>query len=596
MSDCPTIRSSVCCPSDNANTYGYKVGDNTAPPHPIITCPGDFNGWTTDGEYEVPDFTGSIEICAYCQEREDLIITQEPPAGTIVTAYGGITIVITVTDTYGQTATCSFIITINEPPGSGSGGGGGSGTTPTIPPWVYTPFLFAYWSANDTLCDELDDEFPCFFRSDLSAFLGNPSPHHLTNGGGGLYSSLSPIDGFPVSPGPIFNRGSFASNNATDGYFYHADNTAMRLLGKSFTVRGFFRLVALDAMESWQVVGKFSTLGYRIIVHRPDASAVYTVTAEIDNGTSLLTVPAQPFTLGDWIYFAMAFDATLGQLRFYIDGLPAGTDTLTGFALAGEASQFSIGSSSAGSAIGINALACWTLNDTNWRDSINGYHLTAGGSPSSIAGHINNAAQLTGSANLSAFDATALRLNGTDFTVRLWIRIPVVPAPGTTAAYLHKWAGNKGWSFGIESDGVTIGWWHRFNSGVYSSSGGNAHPIGAWHHVLFTWVNATSTFSQYVNNVLVASTGSLSSPAADGLAELIMSRPSANIDIDEAAIWTRALSAGERATDYNGGTGTSCPSVASTADIYSDEIGIWLQAWSDARVAADYAIMEPFLT
>lgn len=116
MSTCPTIRSSTCCPSDNANIYGYNVGDNTTPPPPTVICPDDFNGWTTDGEYEVPDFTESIEVCAFCQDRSDLIITQEPPAGTIVTAQGSVTILITITDTYGQIVTCSFIITINDPP------------------------------------------------------------------------------------------------------------------------------------------------------------------------------------------------------------------------------------------------------------------------------------------------------------------------------------------------------------------------------------------------------------------------------------------------------------------------------------------------
>lgn len=595
MNTCPTIRSSTCCPSDNANIYGYKVGDNTTPPPPVITCPSNFNAWTTDGEYIIPDFTQSVEICAACQEREDLTITQEPPAGTVITALGGVIIVITVTDTYGQTATCSFTITINEPPNDSGGGGGGGGTIPTLPPWIYAPYLFAYWSANDTLCDPdvVDEGFPCFRRTDLSRYFGNASPHDLTNGGGGLYSTVeTPLDGFPASPGPIFHRGSFYSNNASNGYFYHADGTAIRLLGTSFTMQTFFKLVALDPMESWQVAGKFSGLGYRILVRRPDSSATYTVTAELDNGTEILTIPAQPFTLEDWIYVVMVFDATLGQLRLYIDGIPVGMDTSAGFTLVGEASQFRIGSGTAGAT---DVLSCWNLNDTSWEDSVGGRHLTETGTINSVAGKLGNAASfpITTGGKLSYAADTDLGLVGTDFSIRAWMRVP--SALSNPGQIIGRHSSAVGWRLRIT--GPNAPYQLDFNLEAATLAAASTLAANTWYHVVVTYKLSTQALRIYLNAALDNS----GVVAAQTLAAAnFFIGPESNfvgpVEIDEVAIFTKELSGAEITADYNGGTGTGCTTTPSTAEIYTDEIGIWLQAWSDARVAEQYAIMQPYLT
>lgn len=586
MSTCPTIRSSTCCPSDNADIYGYNVGDNATPPPPTVVCPVDFNGWTTDGEYEIPDFTESIEVCAFCQEREDLIITQEPPAGTIVTAQGNVTILITVTDTYGQIVTCSFIITVNDPPGTDT-----DNQTPTFPPWIYTPFLFVYWSANDTLCspDIVDEGSPCFRRRDLSEFFGNTSPRILTNGGGAGYSTVeTPLDGFPSSPGPIFNRGSFASNNDATGYLYRADDTALRLVGISFTVAAFFKLTAIDAMESWQVAGKFSTLGYRIIVRRPDTSTIYTVTAEIDNGSDLLTVPAQPFALGDWIWVVMVFDATAGQLRLYVDGVPRGTDTIAGFALTGEASQFRIGSGTSG---GTDVLACWPLDNTAWEDSVGGRHLTSSGIPTSVAGKISNALRGDWVGRAEYPDDAALRLLGTDFSFRFWLR----SNGGGEMAAVRK---DGSYQFGVNLSGPNMVASFRAGASFAAQNSATTLTLLTWHHIVWTYKSSTQTLKLYINGVLDTTFAGVSIVSAANPFQVSYSiiESDAFISVDELAIFTEELSGAEVTADYNGGTGTSCPSVASTANVYTDEIGIWLQAWSDARVAEQYAIMEPYLT
>jgi hypothetical protein len=595
MSTCPEIRTSTCCPSDGADIYDYLAGDNTTPPLPIVTCPADFNAWMTDDEYIIPDFTSFIEICAACQDREDLTITQEPPAGTIITAIGTVTIIITVTDPFGQVVTCSFIITINRPPRLNDDDDDDS-SIPTFPPWVYSPFLFAYWSANDTLCQPavVDEGYPCFRRTDLSVFFGNASPRHVTNAGGGLYSSETPLLGFPNSPGPIFNYGSLASNNSATGYWYRADDATLRLIGASFTLRAFYKLAAMDAGESWQIAGKYDTVGYRIIIRRPTSDAIYTVTAELDNGATLLTVPAQPFTLNEWTYIAMAFDAAIGQLRFYMDGDLFGTDTSTGFVLTGEASQFRIGSGAiAGDP---DVLSCFKLDDTSWEDSVGGRHLTATGTAQNVAGKISNAAsfpQATGG-RLSYGADSAFGVMGTDFSIRAWVRIS--SAASNPGQIIGKHNPGSGWKLNITGPAAPYTPSFTIN-GSTISFGAPSLSANTWYHIVATYKLGTTTARLYVDGVQIA-TGGLIAPTLSVSDFYIGIENSAvgPVQIDEVVIWDKELSAAKVVTDYNSGTGTSCPSNAAAADVYIDEVGLWLQAWSDARVADDYAIMEPYLT
>jgi hypothetical protein len=79
---------------------------------PIILCPEDqVADWDPSGTYTLPDYVLSNEVSATDNCSDNLIITQSPSAGTIVS--NGITIVSFETaDEYGNIITCSFELNV----------------------------------------------------------------------------------------------------------------------------------------------------------------------------------------------------------------------------------------------------------------------------------------------------------------------------------------------------------------------------------------------------------------------------------------------------------------------------------------------------
>ncbi|MGY8932979.1 MAG: choice-of-anchor B family protein [Flavobacteriales bacterium] len=76
--------------------------------NPVIVCPEDQNvDWDPNGTYTLPDYVLTNEVSATDNCSENLIITQNPSAGTVLGV--GITIVsFETTDDSGNTITCSF--------------------------------------------------------------------------------------------------------------------------------------------------------------------------------------------------------------------------------------------------------------------------------------------------------------------------------------------------------------------------------------------------------------------------------------------------------------------------------------------------------
>lgn len=81
---------------------------------PMISCPGNANrNADASCSYSLEDFTGTVTVSDNCSAVGDIGISQNPTAGTSLTP-GANTIILTATDEAGNTASCSFTLTVND--------------------------------------------------------------------------------------------------------------------------------------------------------------------------------------------------------------------------------------------------------------------------------------------------------------------------------------------------------------------------------------------------------------------------------------------------------------------------------------------------
>ncbi|MFZ6050790.1 HYR domain-containing protein, partial [Halocola ammonii] len=95
-------------------TFDVVVTDNAAPV--INTCQSDVSR-DLDGscEYSLEDFTGAIVATDNCTPDANIVYTQSPAAGVILTGVGSShTITLTATDTNGNSSDCTFDITLED--------------------------------------------------------------------------------------------------------------------------------------------------------------------------------------------------------------------------------------------------------------------------------------------------------------------------------------------------------------------------------------------------------------------------------------------------------------------------------------------------
>lgn len=597
MSD--DIRESTCCPSTTAvggeqvdTVFGYRVDRNDAHPPPVVTCPDNFTAWMIGSQYIVPDFSSVIEIDGQCAIDSEFTITQNPAAGTVITIGGTITILITVGDRFANIVTCSFNIDVRNPDPN---------TTlfppDVLPPWVYTPNLFAYYSFNDTLCafGADDQDPPCWFRRDLSEIIGNTSPRNLSNGGDVIFlPNESPVPLLSSSP-PPFNRGSAWITNQANAYLSFPDDPESRLLSTDFTIRIWFKLISVS--DTWNLVGKFGSVGYRLKIVRSAGS--YRLSAELKNSTTTLATNYYLVTYAVWTHAIMTFEAALGRLRLYVDGTLIDTATSAGFALSGDIDQFRIGQPSSATPLG-DAMVCWPLDTTGWQDSVGSRHLTNAGNAALDTGKINSCvrANLLANSYLTVPDDAGLRLTATDFTIRTWVKVITFP-PSTSSWVIFSKANtlSKGYQLRVFSSSglmaIQLRLWSDAGTLLLNLVSGSTFALNAFHHIVCTYNASTRTAKLYVNNVLSA-TGIATGDLGTSTEPLQLGDATAGADIyqDETALWASEWDAARVTTDYAANVGTSCSAMsAGSGELFKDEVGIWRAAWSSARVAADYALM-----
>lgn len=85
---------------------------------PTITdCPGDIVvGANEDGNYAIEDYTAATDNCS---SGTDIVVTQEPAVGTVVTEGTTTTVTVTATDAAGNEAICTFDLTVDSSLGLG---------------------------------------------------------------------------------------------------------------------------------------------------------------------------------------------------------------------------------------------------------------------------------------------------------------------------------------------------------------------------------------------------------------------------------------------------------------------------------------------
>lgn len=340
----------------NATLCTHYLNVTADNPAPTLICPGPISAWLLTGGYAVPDLTTEIEILGGCTVYDDLVITQSPPAGTLITNAGTHTVTITVEDEFGHDVVCgSTTITLREPSVVNPVSEPPDVPTET-PGYIYTTNLLAYWPFDDIT----------LYRDVSYLYNGGGTPRNLTAGAGAEIKAPDSVLGscWLHSPGPVFGRGSFYINQDSTDYASRASDSALKLMGTSFTIRFGLKIVQLTGVVCFHIVSKLSGVssgdGYRILV----CNGPY-IQAQLVNPTNNLTTPAGAVTIANnvWYHIAVTFDNALGSMKIYTDGALRDTRTSAGF-LVGDsfASPFYVGPPNFGNQVEayIDELGIWT--------------------------------------------------------------------------------------------------------------------------------------------------------------------------------------------------------------------------------------------
>lgn len=319
----------------NATVCTHYLNVTADNPAPTLECPEPITAWLLAGGVEVPDYTKVVDVIGGCTVYDDLIITQSPEAGSFLTTAGVYTITISVTDKFGHTVVCvETTITITDP---------NPMVTPVTPPappvtpptYLYPVNLLAYWPLDDL-----------GFLLDRSTYiLGSGTGRDLTNGGaasnipsqtvlGPCHSSMS---------GPIFGQGSAYLNRSNAAFLSRADDSGLRLVGTSWTIRFGLKVVAADSGTSTNIIRKHlsgGANGYQISL-----TGNFGMYVDIFGSTAfpILGTGSVGLSLGSWIYYAVTLDDSTSTLKVYKDGVLDSSDTNAGSHMTASTELFTIG-------------------------------------------------------------------------------------------------------------------------------------------------------------------------------------------------------------------------------------------------------------
>ncbi len=179
-------------------------------------------------------------------------------------------------------------------------------------------------------------------------------------------------------------------------------------------------------------------------------------------------------------------------------------------------------------------------------------------------GNQNAAYRLNGiSSNIIVKDKPALRLNGTDFTINLWVNLDSYDIYNGSALLIKRYAGvQNGWGSSLlgESSAPTIA--DRVGCLFYKASGGSdpqaagnkRQEINKWNMLTIVYNNQSKTMTLYTDGKLNTITPNIPSPNADCSADLFIGSDNYNTGstgyylkgkMDDIGFYNRVLSESE---------------------------------------------------
>jgi len=219
----------------------------------------------------------------------------------------------------------------------------------------------------------------------------------------------------------------------------------------------------------------------------------------------------------------------------------------------------------------------WKLDESsgNAADSYGSSTLTNANSTPYVSGKINNGAdfELSSSQYLYCADSVDLSITG-DISMSAWIKPESAPGSGIEYAIIGKnlSSGNQlSYVFGYFNNGGTLRLQlfldQTGNATTYETLSKNVDlGTGTFKYVAVTWTASTKVATFYVDGSSIGThTGSVVSSIFNGTGNFNIGKNggdgTAYFDgmIDEAGIWTRALTSTEITSLYNGGSGKSYP-------------------------------------
>jgi len=211
-----------------------------------------------------------------------------------------------------------------------------------------------------------------------------------------------------------------------------------------------------------------------------------------------------------------------------------------------------------------NLQGYWKADGNVTDSSANGYNLTAGGSPTYVAGILGTAINLTATSTQYASIADAscpnLEIAG-DKTTSVWYKPTTLgDGAGSSSWVTCKSDASKTELYGIVIDPNT-GITHYYNKNAEGVTG-PAIVTGAWHHLVGVSDVTNNKIRIYVDGVKVEATGCTNTADTNGAFALgragAKSDQYANGVIDDCAVFNRALTDAEILKIY-GGNGSFIP-------------------------------------
>lgn len=200
----------------------------------------------------------------------------------------------------------------------------------------------------------------------------------------------------------------------------------------------------------------------------------------------------------------------------------------------------------------------------------NGYTLTNNGTTAYAAAKINNGADFGSTNTTKSFSiANDMGITGTSITMACWVNITTAPASGDSLRFMyHGDSGTKVNEMILykNNSGTLEIYYNRLRAGIANDGFFYTKTLttGTWYHVAMTYDG--STITGYLNGVSVGTSSSSGNGTDAGYYDgvKIGVNHAADADwmtglIDEAGIWSRALTAEEVAQLYNSYGGIQYP-------------------------------------